>query len=156
MIVTTMDKLDHYSEIPYAKDIMNFIEEFKMTDMESGRYDIHGDELFAAVSRYDTEPRELRKFESHRKYIDIQIVLNGREEMDWAPIDSLNMTDNGFERGDDIAFYEGESLSTVTLGGGHCAVLFPEDGHRPNVMHEKVGNVLKIVFKIKACTLDCK
>ena len=59
------------------------------------------------------------------------------------------MTDNGFERGDDIAFYDGEALSTVILGKEQCAVLFPEDGHRPNVMHKEIENVLKIVFKIK-------
>lgn len=149
MIVTTIDKLDFYGEVPFAKDIMIFISDFQKTEMTPGRYDIHGDELFAAVSRYDTEPREQRKFESHRKYIDLQIVLDGSEEMDWAPIDSLKLTDNGFERGDDIAFYEGDGLSTVVLGGGQCAVLFPEDGHRPNVMHKNIGNVLKIVFKIK-------
>lgn len=149
MIVTTIDKLDSYSEIPYAKDIMDFIENFKKTDMKPDRYDIHGDDLFAAVSRYDTEPRVQRKFESHRKYIDLQIVLDGSEEMDWAPIDSLNMTDNGFERGDDIAFYEGTELSTVTLGGDQCAILFPEDGHRPNIMHKNINNVLKIVFKVR-------
>lgn len=149
MIVTTIDKLDSYNEIPYAKDIMNFVSEFKKTDMKPDRYDIHGDDLFAAVSRYNTEPRELRKFESHRKYIDLQIVLDGHEEMGWAPIDTLTLTDNGFERGDDIAFYLGEELSTVTLGGDRCAVLFPEDGHRPNMIHRNVENVLKIVFKIK-------
>lgn len=149
MIVTTIDKLDSYSEVPYAKDIMSFVENFKKTDMAPGRYDIHSDDLFAAVSRYDTEPREQRKFESHRKYIDLQIVLDGNEEMDWAPIDSLNMTDNGFERGDDIAFYEGAELSTVILGGDQCAVLFPEDGHKPNIMHKNIGNVLKIVFKVR-------
>ena len=125
MIVTTIDKLDFYSEIPYAKDIMDFIENFKKTDMKPDRYEIH------------------------RKYIDLQIVLDGSEEMDWAPIDSLKMTDNGFERGDDIAFYEGTELSTVTLGGDQCAILFPEDGHRPNIMHKNINNVLKIVFKIR-------
>lgn len=149
MIVTTIGRLDSYSEIPYAKDIMSFISEFKKTDMKPDRYDIHGDELFAAVSRYDTEPREQRKFESHRKYIDLQIVLDGKEEMDWAPIDLLDVTSSEFEKGGDIAFYEGDSLSTITLGGDQCAVLFPEDGHRPNIMHKKSDNVLKIVFKIK-------
>ena len=37
MIVTTIDKLDSYSEIPYAKDIMDFIENFKKTDMKRHR-----------------------------------------------------------------------------------------------------------------------
>ena len=149
MIVTDYRNLEFYSEVPHAKEVIDFIDGFKKTEMKTGRYDILGDELFAAVSRYDTEPREDRKFESHRKYIDIQIVLDGKEELDWAETSSLKMTDNGFERGDDIAFYDGEALSTVILGKEQCAVLFPEDGHRPNSMHKEIENVLKIVFKIK-------
>ncbi|MEE1246034.1 MAG: YhcH/YjgK/YiaL family protein [Acutalibacteraceae bacterium] len=149
MIVTDYRNLEFYSEVPHAKEVIDFIDGFKKTEMKPGRYDILGDELFAAVSRYDTEPREDRRFESHRKYIDIQIVLDGNEELDWAETSSLEMTDNGFERGDDIAFYDGETLSTVILGKEQCAVLFPEDGHRPNVMHKEIENVLKIVFKIK-------
>lgn len=149
MIVTPIQKLDNYSEVPHAKEIMRFIEEFKKGDMHTGRYEIFGDDLFANANRYDTEPREDRKFESHRKYIDIQIVLDGKEELDWAPIEALEMTDNGFERGDDIAFYDGDELSTVILGGDQCAVLFENDAHRPNIMHKSAENVLKIVFKIK-------
>ncbi|MGN0548405.1 MAG: YhcH/YjgK/YiaL family protein [Acutalibacteraceae bacterium] len=149
MIVTDYRNLEFYSEVPHAKEVIDFIDGFKKTEMKTGRYDILGDELFAAVSRYDTEPREDRRFESHRKYIDIQIVLDGKEELDWAETSSLKMTDNGFERGDDIAFYDGEALSTVILSSAQCAVLFPEDGHRPNVMHKEIENVLKIVFKIK-------
>ena len=106
MIVTDYRNLEFYSEVPHAKEVIDFIDGFKKTEMKTGRYDILGDELFAAVSRYDTEPREDRKFESHRKYIDIQIVLDGKEELDWAETSSLKMTDNGFERGDDIAFYD--------------------------------------------------
>ena len=59
MIVTTIDKLDFYSEIPYSKDIMTFIENFKKTDMKPGRYDIHGDDLFAAAMTPSRGCREI-------------------------------------------------------------------------------------------------
>ena len=131
MIVTTIDKLTKYSKIPYAQEIADFLIEFKKSDMQPGRYDIHGDDLFAAVSRYDTEPCVDRKFENHKKYIDLEMVS---EE---------------FSKGGDIAFYTGESMGYVLLGGDQCVILFEEDAHMPNVLHEKSENVLKVVFKIK-------
>lgn len=149
MIVTTIDKLTQYSEIPYAQDIVDFLNDFKKSDMQPGRYDIHGDDLFAAVSRYDTQPNVERQFENHRKYIDLQIVFGGKEEIHWADTQSLTMVSEEFSKGGDIAFYVGESMGYVILGGDQCAVLFEEDAHMPNVLHEKSENVLKVVFKIK-------
>ena len=149
MIVTDYRNLEFYSEVPHAKEVIDFIDGFKKTEMKTGRYDILGDELFAAVSRYDTEPREDRKFESHRKYIDIQIVLDGKEELDWAETSSLKMTDNGFERGDDIAFYDGESKFDFVLTKGSFLFLLPEDAHSPCLCADKESNVKKIVFKLQ-------
>lgn len=149
MIVTTIDKLTQYKEIPYAQDIVDFLNDFKKSDMEPGRYDIHGDDLFAAVSRYDTQPNVERQFENHKKYIDLQIVLDGKEEIHWADTASLKMVSEEFSQGGDIAFYVGESMGYVLLGGDQCAILFEEDAHMPNVLHGKSENVLKVVFKIK-------
>ena len=149
MIVATIDKLTNYSEIPYARDIVEFLNDFKKSDMQPGRYDIHGDDLFAAVSRYDTQPIVERQFENHRKYIDLQIVLAGKEEIHWADTESLNMVSEDYSKGGDIAFYVGESMGYVLLGGDQCVILFEEDAHMPNVLHEKSENVLKVVFKIK-------
>jgi YhcH/YjgK/YiaL family protein len=150
MIVTTIDKLTQYSEIPYAQDIVDFLEDFRKTEMAPGRYDIHGDDLFAAVSRYDTEPlSDERKFENHRKYIDLQIVFGGKEEIHWADTRTLTMVSEEYSKGGDIAFYTGETMGFTILGGEQCTVLFEEDAHMPNVLHEKSENVLKIVFKIK-------
>lgn len=149
MIVTTIDRLTQYAEIPYAQDIVDFMAEFRKSDMQPGRYDIYGDDLFAAVSRYNTESGADRKFENHKKYIDLQIVLEGKEEIHWADTDSLTQVSEEFSKGGDIAFYTGKSMGYVLLGGDQCVILFEEDAHMPNVFHEKIENVLKVVFKIK-------
>ncbi len=149
MIVTTMDKLTQYEEIPYAQKILDFYNDFIKTDMKEGRYDIIGDDLFAAVSRYDTQPNIDRQFENHKKYIDLQIVLEGSEEIHWADTDTLTMVTEEYSKGGDIAFYIGDSMGYVLLGGNQCVVLFEEDAHMPNVLHKNSENVLKVVFKIK-------
>lgn len=150
MIVTELRKITEFSEIPYAQDIIDFIAEFKKTDMKTGRYDIHGDELFAAVSEYDTEPEEDRKFENHRKYIDLQMLLSGNEELHWAPVDTLSMTEESYSKGGDIAFYDGESFGYTLLKDDICVILFENDAHKPNVLHKRREKVLKVVFKIMA------
>ncbi len=150
MIVTTIEKLTDYKEIPYAQDIVDFLQTFMIGDMREGKYEIRGEELFAAVSRYDTQPDIDRQFENHRKYIDLQIVLDGKEEIHWADVSTLEMVSEEYSKGGDIAFYVGESMGYVLLGGNQCAVLFEEDAHKPNVLHQKSENVLKVVFKIKS------
>ena len=149
MIVTTIDKLTKYSEILYAQDIVDFLADFRKGEMAPGRYDIHGDDLFVAVSRYDTEPDGDRVFENHKKYIDLQIVLDGKEEIQWADTKTLTMVSEEFSKGGDIAFYKGDAMGYTLLGGEQCVILFEEDAHKPNVLHEKSENVLKVVFKIR-------
>jgi biofilm protein TabA len=123
MIVTTINRLASYSEIPYAEDIIKFVSEFRASEMKPGRYDIHGDDLFASVSRYDTEPENERKFENHKKYIDLQIVLDGSEKLHWAPVETLNQVEESFSEGGDMALYQGQSLGCIVLGGEQCVVL---------------------------------
>ena len=149
MIVTTLEKITDYSDIPYAQEIVDFVKNFKNTDMQTGRYDIHGEDLFASVGAYETEPAEDRKFENHRTYIDLQILVKGSEEIHWAPVETLTMTEESFSKGGDIAFYDGEALGCVVLKNDTCAILYENDAHKPNVMHKNVENVVKIVFKIK-------
>ncbi len=149
MIVTTIDKLTEYKEIPYVEDIVNFLNDYIKSDMAEGRFDIRGDELFATASRYFTQPKAERQFENHKKYIDLQIVLEGKEEIYWADTKTLTMVSEEYSKGGDIAFYVGEPMGCVLLGGNQCTVLFEEDAHMPNVLHEKSEKVLKIVFKIK-------
>ena len=149
MIVTTLEKIKDYGDIPYAQDMIDFISEFRKTDMQTGRYDIHGDDLFASVGAYETEPAADRKFENHRKYIDLQILVEGSEEIHWAPVETLSMTEESFSKGGDIAFYDGESLGCVVLKGDTCAILYENDAHKPNVEHCGRENVVKVVFKIR-------
>lgn len=150
MIVTTLEKLTDYKELDWAQDVVDFINEFRKTDMKTGRYDIHGDDLFAVVNSYFTEPEEDRLFENHKKYIDLQILLKGREKLLWAPVETLEMTKEEYSKGGDIAFYKGKSQSEVVLSDNVCVVLFENDAHMPNVKYTEKESVLKVVFKINA------
>ena len=63
-----------------------FLKSNDLSKLEIKRYDIDGDNLYAPVSEYLTKNEEDAMFEAHRKYIDIQYVITGSEQMSVAPI----------------------------------------------------------------------
>ena len=63
-----------------------FLKNNDLAKLELKRYDIDGDDLFATVSEYMSKNEETTKFEAHRKYIDIQYVISGKEIMNIAPL----------------------------------------------------------------------
>ena len=51
-----------------------------------GKIPIQGDQVFALVQDNTTKPRAQGTWEAHRKYIDVQFVAAGVEEMGYANI----------------------------------------------------------------------
>ncbi len=126
-----------------------FIEEAMKKCPENGKYPLeHG--VYAAVSSYDTKPVEEKKFETHQNYIDIQVLLEGEERLDWAPAQSLETTVE-YNPEKDVAFQkptETSDITFVTLKPGIFSILYPEDGHRPGVMLNQPCTVKKVVIKV--------
>jgi YhcH/YjgK/YiaL family protein len=115
-----------------------------------GRVEIDGERLFASFSAYATSPREERRFEAHRKYIDVQMVLEGEEaidvslESDLAPLEA-------YDPEKDVAFLAPPPphlCSTLAMKSGRVAVFFPQDAHRPGCNLRGGSKVRKIVIKV--------
>lgn len=115
--------------------------------MEVGRYDIDGDNLFAFVHKYQTIPKEQGKWECHQKYIDIQYITEGIEQIGFASIDKMEiMTDYNPEK--DITLLKGKG-DYATMSKGSFGIYFPHDAHQPKVAPGQAGQVKKVVVKIK-------
>ncbi|MDO9366641.1 MAG: YhcH/YjgK/YiaL family protein, partial [Methylotenera sp.] len=83
--------------------------------------------------------------ECHRKYIDIQLVLDGIDEMGWKPLaDCLNPVSD-FNAASDIQFFHDTPATWVPTPANTFCIFFPEDTHAPLVATQPIH---KIVFKI--------
>ncbi len=115
---------------------------------EAGTYEVDGKKLYYMVQRYTTKPTAERRFESHRKYADIQVVLSGREIMGYRQVRGLEMT-TPYDEAKDIMFFSTPSEYTeLKMGAGEFVVLFPDDAHMPQVQWSGPAQVVKIVFKV--------
>lgn len=56
---------------------------------KEGRHALWEDGIYALVLRYATGGAAEPRFETHRKYVDLQYTLAGSETIEWAPRDSL-------------------------------------------------------------------
>lgn len=106
----------------------------------------HG--VFALEQAYLTKARSAGKMESHRKYIDIQVVVAGMEIMLVNDISHLTVTEN-LTPGKDLIFYkDAPASSALRFVAGEAAVYFPADGHMPGLAIDEPTLVRKVVLKV--------
>ena len=98
---------------------------------------------FYSVQTATLKSAEGRLFEAHRKYIDIQYVLSGKEKIEYCDLAMLTEKVAYSEERDYIGL-EGRG-SVLTLNEGDFAVFTPTDGHLPCIGE---GTVKKIVIKV--------
>ena len=120
-----------------------FLKEAMTTPKEVGRYEL-GDGVFALVQSYDGKPADQCKIEAHKKYIDIQCVLKGKELFGVADLSTQTLYEDKFAE-KDVAFYHGE-VDLLTLTDGDFVIVFPEDAHRPQ--QGDGSHISKVVIKV--------
>ena len=146
MILDDLTNIREYTNIP--EEVTDFIEKLTVTTPD-GRYDI-SDKIYVNVETYDRKSPLEANLESHRKYIDIQLLLSGTERIDYANIDGLEPL-QAYDYMKDITFYKRPSseISSLILNGRNFALFFPQDAHAPQISTLALqNNVKKVVVKI--------
>ena len=150
MIFDKMDNIeDYFDELPLLEKVKKFVDDFNENHLPDGTYEIDGKRLFAMVQSYQTKTQTPQMmFEAHKKYIDLQYIVNGIETIRWTKLDKVDLVEEHYSSGGDIAFYEGDALFDFTLTKHTFLLLYPEDAHLPGLSAQKDVNVRKIVFKM--------
>lgn len=118
-----------------------------------GRIAIAGETLFALVDEGTLTPAADKRFESHRRYIDIQVNLAGGEGMACTPSSSLQVLQD-FEAGGDNRFYaEPAASSSLVVPPQWFAIFYPEDAHKACCqLGAHATAYRKVVLKVQIAT----
>jgi len=117
------------------------------SNMEVGKYEIEGNQLYALVQNYQTRSMEEGRWEAHKNYIDIQYVFDGNEKMGYAVLDDMEEI-QAYNPEKDIYFFKGNG-DFVSVSKNMFAVFFPQDVHMPCMTKDTQQNVRKVVVKVK-------
>ncbi|MGA2796642.1 MAG: YhcH/YjgK/YiaL family protein [Thermoguttaceae bacterium] len=120
--------------------------------MPDGKYEIDGQRIYAIVQRYRPRPLAEIVWESHRKYIDVQYVVQGAERMGYAPLGEGMSIKQDYNPERDIVFYDAQGDFFI-VPERSFVVFAPQDVHAPGLAVDRPGSggdVLKVVVKV-AC-----
>lgn len=147
MIFDTLTNVDNYKGLGRVYTALKFLSETDFSKTELGKYELDGDNIFYMVQSYDTDPTKTVS-EAHKKYIDIQFMVEGEEIIGVADISSEKELTEAKEE-NDVWFYNCKT-EPLTLSAGKYMVLYPNDLHCPGVAtNGKALTCRKVVVKVK-------
>jgi biofilm protein TabA len=146
MIFDLLGNIRHYEALNMGFiRAIEFLETTDLNRLAIGKYEIDGDLIYAMVSKDKGRKKENAQLEVHERYIDIQLVLSGTDNMGWKPLKNCIRPVSGFDRDEDIGFFYDEPDVLIPVGPGYFVIFFPEDGHMPLIGD---GELHKVVIKI--------
>jgi biofilm protein TabA len=146
MIFSTLSQSDRYAALhPLFPRAFEYIRNTNLKALTPGHYPIIGDDLFAIVEHVPGRTRAEAQLECHRRYIDIQLVLEGVDEMGWKPFAECREPVDDYRAEHDIQFFRDAPASWIATPPGTFCIFFPEDAHAPLV---SAGSIRKVVIKI--------
>ncbi len=148
MILSKLTASDRYRTLhPLFARSLDYLRNTDLMALAPGRHTVEGEDLFAIVEHCAGRTRAEAKLESHRRYIDIQLVLEGVDEMGWKPLAECVQPIGEFDAARDIRFYDDAPSSWIATPAGSFCIFFPDDAHAPLVSD---GMIRKVIMKIAA------
>ena len=141
--------ISYYKNKERWEKAFKFLKSNDLSKLELKRIDIDGDNLYALVSEYLSKNEETAKFEAHKKYIDIQYVISGKEIMNIAPIKTVKEVLTPYDATKDIEFVTVDKIVNYKATPANFFIFFPGDAHRPGIKDGVNSSVRKIVVKLK-------
>jgi YhcH/YjgK/YiaL family protein len=122
----------------------------KIKTSPNGEYHIEGEEIFLKLMTYETKLEDFIT-ESHKKYIDLQIVLSWEEIIRIYDANALKIGVEYSEKNDCIFYNTNnvECLNELRLKDGFFAIFLPDDVHETQISpSDQVSTIRKAVLKI--------
>ena len=146
MILDCLDKADRY--LPLHLDFASaiaFLRRQPLDRLPLKCIEIAGVSLFATVSKSPARKRDGAFLEAHRKYIDIQYLVAGVEEMGWRSRARCQKRQSEYDAAKDVELFADSPDTYFTMHPGQFVIFFPDDAHTPLI---GAGEIHKIVMKV--------
>ncbi len=150
MILDTLENCSAYFPFnPRLEKAFAFLSRPDLKELPPDKYEIEGEELFAIIVNETGKKKEKGVIETHQRYIDIQYVLAGVDEMGWKPKNLCIAPTGDYDPETDAQFFNDEPDTWMTVQSKSYAIFFPEDAHTAMF---SAGNIHKVIIKVAVKT----
>ncbi|MBC2855689.1 MAG: YhcH/YjgK/YiaL family protein [Cetobacterium sp.] len=149
MIFGKMNELKFYKGMSSSLDkAIEVIESGEYLNGKVGKNEIDGDNLFFNIQEIDTKLEKDCFFETHKKYADIHVLIEGNESIGYSLEEELE-ADLPYDSEKDFAALKGEPKQIFEMKNDRFIIFFPDEPHMPIMATEKPEKIKKAIFKIK-------
>lgn len=128
---------------------ISYVNGVDLVKAEVGKYVIDDDSYYL-VQEYNSKMRENCRLEAHKKYVDVQWIVSGEEELDIVAPEGLEVSEE-YNGDKDVVFYKAPVLmQKIILRSGSYMVILPEMAHMPGCAVNESVAVKKVVIKVRA------
>ena len=126
---------------------LDYLKKVNLKELKLGKHEIK-DWLYINVQEYITKNKSECKFESHKKYVDIQMMIDGIEAIETSDIDKLEL-ETAYDEDKDVMFWKQKSNQMRSvISDGSYVILYPQNAHMPCIAIDKPIKVKKLVAKV--------
>ncbi len=147
MILDTLENADAYNALNsgFAK-AFEFLRRSDLAELDEGRHEIDGERVYAIVVKAAGRTRDVGELEAHLKYIDVQYMIDGTDEMGWRSRASCTQPQAEYNAEGDYQMFSDQPTSWVATVPGTFAIFLPNDPHipliSPDQLHKAVVKVM--------------
>ena len=147
MVIDTLKNAAQYTALhPLFAKAFEFLTSQDLGALEPGKHPIDGDNMWANIMHAPLKDLQTANMEVHDKYIDIQVVIKGKETHGWIARSACKNPRGEMNTEKDVLFFDDTATTYVTLYDGEFAIFFPEDGHQPMIGE---GEIRKCIIKVR-------
>ena len=147
MILDKLENAENYFALhPKFKDAFLFLNRPDIKEFVFQSYSLDDKILYALLSNKPGKKKEDSKLEAHKKYIDIQFLIEGEEVIGWKTYKDCKQVEKLYNDENDIEFFSDIPQTYLTLTPGTFAIFYPDDAHAPMISDNSVH---KVVLKVK-------
>ena len=146
MIYGNIAYADRYASLhPLLPQLFAYVKSHDLLHTPMGKIVLDGDKLFINNVNPECLAQEKQVLEVHRRYIDVHILLEGKERVGWRNTNDCKELAHPYDEGDDFATFFDKPTTYIDMMPNDFLIVFPEDAHAPIIGS---GKIRKAIAKV--------
>lgn len=134
----------------YWDEAFNFLKTHNPAEMEPGTYIIDSNNVFAIIADLDAPDKDQVKWEAHRNFNDLQMILQGKAGMGVAEVASSNAAVTvPYDATKDNENFTVSGENYYDAAPGTFFIFSPKEMHRPAFKLDGYNHIKKMVIKVR-------
>ena len=98
---------------------------------EAGKHVLDGERLYVLIATAPGRGHDGAKLEAHRRYIDIQYVLKGTDDIGLKPTSRCEQVELEYDPKLEVALFLDKPTDWISVPEGSFTIFYPDDAHAP-------------------------